>query len=159
MSQENNKVNIEQPQPKRKKCCNCCKSDNKNKNTWLLYLEDDVRPINVDKNDTLNILYNIPTDAELIRPYIGKNEKINTINFGPFRIDLNIHALELNKNNFTLTFILDEYVQDKWNYGYTQKKLHEYNIIKNFNAFKGYDETVEEIETVIADMNKFNNSN
>ena len=88
-----------------------------------------------------------------------ENEKINTINFGPFRIDLNIHPLELNKNNFTLTFILDEYVQDKWNYIYTQKKLHEYNIIKNFNASKGYDETVEEIETVIADMNNFNNSN
>lgn len=56
------------------------KYDNLNKNAWLLYLEDDVRPINVDKNDTLNILYNIPIDAELIRPYIGKNEKINMKN-------------------------------------------------------------------------------
>ena len=51
-----------------------------NKNAWLLYLEDDVRPINVDKNDNLNILYNIPADAELIRPYIGKNEEINMKN-------------------------------------------------------------------------------
>jgi len=47
---------------------------NKYEKQWLLYLEDDVRPINVDKNDNLNILYNIPADAELIRPYIGKNK-------------------------------------------------------------------------------------
>ncbi len=56
------------------------KYENTNKNQWLLYLEDDVRPINVNKNDNLNILYNIPADAELIRPYIGKNEEINMKN-------------------------------------------------------------------------------
>jgi hypothetical protein len=56
------------------------KYENTNKNQWLLYLEDDVRPINIDKNEVLNILYNIPVDAELIRTYIGKNEKINMKN-------------------------------------------------------------------------------
>jgi hypothetical protein len=56
------------------------KPNNNNTNAWLLYLEDDVRPINVDKNEVLDILYNIPINAELIRPYIGKNEKINMEN-------------------------------------------------------------------------------
>jgi len=56
------------------------KYEKQSEKAWLLYLEDDVRPINVDKNDSLNILYNIPVDAELIRPYIGKNEKINMKN-------------------------------------------------------------------------------
>ena len=43
-------------------------------NEWFLYLEDDVRPINIDKDEDLTKLYNIPSDAELIRPYIGNNE-------------------------------------------------------------------------------------
>ena len=42
-------------------------------NEWLLYFQDDVRPVNVSKSENLNYLYNIPEDAELIRPYIGKN--------------------------------------------------------------------------------------
>jgi len=42
---------------------------------WMLYFEDDVRPINVDEECDLTKLYNIPKDAELIRPYMGKNEK------------------------------------------------------------------------------------
>lgn len=42
-------------------------------NEWLLFFEDDVRPVNIDINENLNFLYNIPKDAELIRPYIGKN--------------------------------------------------------------------------------------
>ena len=44
-------------------------------NEWLLFFEDDVRPVNVDINENLNFLYNIPKDAELIRPYIGENTK------------------------------------------------------------------------------------
>ena len=44
-------------------------------NEWLLFFEDDVRPVNIDKSEDLNFLYNIPKDAELIRPYIGKNSK------------------------------------------------------------------------------------
>lgn len=40
---------------------------------WMLYMEDDVRVINVDKHDDLTKLC-VPSDAELIRPYIGKNE-------------------------------------------------------------------------------------
>ena len=50
----------------------------KAQNEWLLYFEDDVRPINV--NNDLTKLYNIPYDAELIRPYIGKNEYCNIKN-------------------------------------------------------------------------------
>lgn len=44
-------------------------------NQWLLYFEDDVRPVNIDTNENLKFLYNIPKDAELIRPYIGYNHK------------------------------------------------------------------------------------
>lgn len=43
-------------------------------NAWLLYFEDDVRPINLDLNQDLTKLYNIPENSEFIRPYIGKNE-------------------------------------------------------------------------------------
>jgi hypothetical protein len=44
-------------------------------NEWLLFFEDDVRPVNINKSEDLNYLYNIPKDAELIRPYIGNNNK------------------------------------------------------------------------------------
>ena len=40
----------------------------------MLYFEDDVRPINISMDENLHFLYNIPSNAELIRPYIGKNE-------------------------------------------------------------------------------------
>ena len=42
-------------------------------NEWLLFFEDDVRPVNIDISENLNFLYNVPKDAELIRPYMGKN--------------------------------------------------------------------------------------
>ena len=45
-----------------------------NGNEWLLHFEDDVRPVNIDIKENLNYLYNIPKDAELIRPYIGDNK-------------------------------------------------------------------------------------
>jgi hypothetical protein len=48
-----------------------------NDNEWLLFFEDDVRPVNIDVNEDLTKLYNVPLDAELIRPYIGKNEQCN----------------------------------------------------------------------------------
>jgi hypothetical protein len=44
-----------------------------NGNEWLLFFEDDVRPVNIDKNENLQFLHNVPKDAELIRPYIGSN--------------------------------------------------------------------------------------
>ena len=44
-----------------------------NENAWLLYFEDDVRPVNITIGTDLGRLYNVPADAELIRPYIGKN--------------------------------------------------------------------------------------
>ena len=44
-------------------------------NEWLLYFEDDVRIVNLDKNENFNFLYNVPEDAELIRPYMGNNSK------------------------------------------------------------------------------------
>lgn len=53
---------------------------NSNGNEWFLYFEDDVRPTNIDKTENLNILYNIPKDAELIRPYIGYNTSCNLKN-------------------------------------------------------------------------------
>ena len=51
-----------------------------NKNSWLLYLEDDVRPININNDDDLTKLYNVPIDAEFIRPCIGQNKKCNLEN-------------------------------------------------------------------------------
>lgn len=52
-------------------------------NEWLLFFEDDVRPINLDKEQDLTKLYNVPSDAELIRPYMGKNEHgdITNVNY------------------------------------------------------------------------------
>lgn len=49
-------------------------------NKWLLYFEDDVRPINISTEEDLMKLYNVPSDAELIRPYIGKNENCDLTN-------------------------------------------------------------------------------
>jgi hypothetical protein len=46
-------------------------------NGWLLYFEDDVRPINIVEGTDLATLHNIPVDAELIRPYTGKNNNID----------------------------------------------------------------------------------
>jgi len=48
-------------------------------NAWLLYVEDDVRPINVLSND-LRSLYHVPQNAEIIRPYIGANSTIDIRN-------------------------------------------------------------------------------
>jgi hypothetical protein len=45
-------------------------------NGWLLYFEDDVRPL-MKKGSDLTVLYNVPKDAELIRPYVGKNEPVD----------------------------------------------------------------------------------
>jgi len=45
-----------------------------NKNAWMLYLEDDVRIINLKPGSDVSILYNIPPDAELIRVHYGANE-------------------------------------------------------------------------------------
>jgi hypothetical protein len=55
-------------------------NENTNENSWLLYFEDDVRPINIDIKEDLTKLYNIPCDTELIRPYIGKNEQCDLKN-------------------------------------------------------------------------------
>ena len=49
-------------------------------NGWLLYFEDDVRPINIIEGTDLSTLHNIPVDAEMIRPYIGKNKNIDMKN-------------------------------------------------------------------------------
>ena len=43
-------------------------------NEWFLFFEDDVRPVNLGVEQDLTKLFNVPLDAELIRPYIGKNE-------------------------------------------------------------------------------------
>lgn len=44
---------------------------------WLLYLEDDVRPVNVRDGADLGVLRNIPADAELIRPIVGRDEPVD----------------------------------------------------------------------------------
>jgi len=49
------------------------KYKNINENAWLLFVEDDVRPVNISIGTDLGKLYNVPVDAELIRPYIGQN--------------------------------------------------------------------------------------
>jgi len=49
-------------------------NQSKENNEWFLYVEDDVRPININPSQDLTKLYNVPVDAELIRPYMGKNE-------------------------------------------------------------------------------------
>jgi len=54
--------------------------ESKSDNDWLLFIEDDVRPINISTNEDLTKLYNVPDDAELIRPYFGKNENCDLKN-------------------------------------------------------------------------------
>jgi hypothetical protein len=56
---------------------------NKKETGWMLYLEDDVRLINLPVGEDLTVLHNVPEDAEIIRPYIGKNEQcdIKNINY------------------------------------------------------------------------------
>lgn len=44
---------------------------------WLLYLEDDVRPVNVRDGADLGALRNVPADAELIRPIVGRDEPVD----------------------------------------------------------------------------------
>ena len=51
-----------------------------NENAWLLFFEDDVRPVNIPIGTDLGKLYNVPVDAELIRPYIGRNTLCNIKN-------------------------------------------------------------------------------
>jgi hypothetical protein len=46
-------------------------------NAWMLFFEDDVRPVNINIKDNLKVLHNIPKDAELIRPYTGINKMCN----------------------------------------------------------------------------------
>jgi len=46
-----------------------------NKNQWMYYFEDDVRPVNVNCCDDLKKLYNVPKNADFIRLYIGKNKQ------------------------------------------------------------------------------------
>jgi len=55
-------------------------NEDENENRWMLYLEDDVRVINLKEGDNLSILYNVPVDAELIRLYNGKNEPCDITN-------------------------------------------------------------------------------
>ena len=71
-----------------------------NGNEWLLHFEDDVRPVNIDKNENLNFLYNIPKDAELIRPYIGLNTKckLKDINYTESYGGVNNHAFYISTN-------------------------------------------------------------
>ena len=69
-------------------------------NEWFLFFEDDVRPVNLTPEQDLTKLYNVPADAELIRPYIGKNEpcELNTVEYRTsYGGGLN-HAIYLSTN-------------------------------------------------------------
>jgi hypothetical protein len=69
-------------------------------NEWFLFFEDDVRPVNLSSEQDLTKLYNVPADAELIRPYIGKNEPcdLNTVEYRTsYGGGLN-HAIYLSTN-------------------------------------------------------------
>lgn len=74
---------------------------NKSKdNEWLLFVEDDVRIVNVDKNQNFNFLYNVPVGAELIRPYTGSYSKCELENIKykeSFGGGLN-HAFYISRN-------------------------------------------------------------
>jgi len=59
-----------------------------NKNAWMLYLEDDVRIVNLEPGSDVSILYNVPSDAELIRPFIGSN-KMTTMESVKYRKSFN----------------------------------------------------------------------
>lgn len=98
-----------------------------------------------------------------------EKENIRSFDMGPFRIQLNfdqkksiddpkLSVIESDHNVFSLTFIVDEYIKNKWDYAYSQNKLNEYQIIKKFTLHKGYKETAEEIERVIRDGSKFSNN-
>jgi hypothetical protein len=69
-----------------------------NKNAWMLYLEDDVRIVNLQPGSDVSILYNIPLDAEFIRPYIGSNEMTNmrTIKYKKSYDGVNNHAIYIS---------------------------------------------------------------
>lgn len=103
-----------------------------------------------------------------------KDEQIPSFDFGPFRIHLNsiisnnskyehlnlkLKSRPFSENNFTLAFILDEFILDKWNLNYTKKLISEYIIIQHYNNLKGYKEVVKNIGAVISEMKKSNNLN
>jgi hypothetical protein len=103
-----------------------------------------------------------------------KDEKITSFDFGPFRIHLNsiisnnskyehlnlkLKLLSFIENEFSLAFILDEYVKDKWNLNYTKKIINDYKVIQHYNNLKGYKDVVKNIETIITEIKEFNNLN
>jgi hypothetical protein len=103
-----------------------------------------------------------------------KDEKITSFDFGPFRIHLNsiisnnskyehlnlkLKSLSFIENEFSLAFILDEYVKDKWNLNYTKKIINDYKVIQHYNNLKGYKDVVKNIETIITEIKEFNNLN
>jgi len=72
-------------------------------NEWLLFFEDDVRPVNVGIHEDLGVLYNVPIDADLIRPYIGSNTafKLTDVRYKPsFGGGLN-HAIYISGKGCT----------------------------------------------------------
>jgi len=103
-----------------------------------------------------------------------KDEKMTSFDFGPFRIHLNsiisnnskyehlnlkLKSLSFIENDFSLAFILDEYVKDKWNLNYTKKIINDYKVIQHYNNLKGYKDVVKNIETIITEIKEFNNLN
>ena len=85
-------------------------------NEWLLYFEDDVRPINIDKTQDLTKLYNVPNDAEFIRPYMGMNEScdIRNISYKYSYSGGNNHAFYISTNGCKK--VLNYVKKYKWKY-------------------------------------------
>jgi hypothetical protein len=72
---------------------------------------------------------------------------------------LKLKLLSFIENEFSLAFILDEYVKDKWNLNYTKKIINDYKVIQHYNNLKGYKDVVKNIETIITEIKEFNNLN
>jgi len=95
---------------------NFINENNNNENSWLLYFEDDVRPININLEENLTKLYNIPIDAELIRPYVGKNEHcdLKNINYKISYSGGNNHAFYISVSGCKK--VLNYAKKYKWKY-------------------------------------------
>jgi hypothetical protein len=103
---------------------------------WLLFFEDDVRPINLPNGD-LRKLYNIPVDAEMIRPYIGTNEPcdLKTVTYNISYGSVNNHALYLSAS--ACRKVVNYALKYKWKH---DADIDIYKLAKRCGKFPtGYD--------------------
>ena len=99
-------------------------------------------------------------------------ENLSSFDMGPFRIrlkfdqknacngdDLKFTSNENSAFDFSLTFIVDEYVKNKWNYAYSQNQLQEYRLIEKFTRERGFIETAQDLQKIITEGNFGENLN